>query len=264
MAYLMTGQPRFGRELEYQASHAQLATYPDDRNPPGQAVVQATQTRAGAWNLRTIVCAAYLTRTGAAMALVEHNLRAMVARLSRIRSFYGDIAGFWMDHGDYNIPARGQPGGEYRLAPWQQDFMAITVAQAARMGFTTAVEVLRLMKGYQVGRFLSTSHGFPIRQGTGYHQRLGYFGADRVLRPALTWAEFGALQRGQDLDNRSWANANGYYGSLSLSALASGYEVTHDRDYRRAHDALLAEQPPYTDARARAREPQHAIMLPPH
>ncbi|MEO8714840.1 MAG: hypothetical protein ABI369_07495, partial [Acetobacteraceae bacterium] len=157
VAYLMTGDRNYLDQLNAQASYDILATRPtsmgagrtDGREGAlGIVADGSVQVRQQAWSLREIVEAAAANPDGSAekayFTQVENNnftfLNKYVATLHE-----GEASG-WLT-GAYVAGF---------MAPWQQDFMATTVALAAEQGNAAAKQFLGWETNFLAGSFLSS------------------------------------------------------------------------------------------------------------
>jgi hypothetical protein len=231
-AYLQTGDRTYLDQLNAQASFDELATWPDQRDNAQGLVVNGQQERAMAWCLREVVEAANANPVGSPMKayftqMAENNIQYMLNFAQN--SGEGQLAG-WMP-GIY-----GSTTGTY-MAPWQQDFLASTVALAAEMGIPGAKQVLQWETNFLAGRFLNGANGFNPFDGANYTLLMG----NAAGTPYTTWAQAGAANEAAGLSgNGTWSASNVAYLQGAEVSLADIITVTGSTEAIQAYGWLQA------------------------
>jgi len=239
--YLLTGRRAFLDELQAQAASNIIGRWPPGRDDPavtgvsaGVNVINAQQVRGAAWSMRQLDETAWISpdddlHQGFFRHAAAANwawLRSMIPTWTRLQ---GEAHG-WVP-GEY---------GDNRgvMAPWQQDYLASSVAMAARRGNDDALAVLAWMNNFLAGRFLAEDKGFVRHDGVAYNLASGP--ADGTRRTYRTWAEWGAATRSRGWSSGgSWANADGNYIRLALQSLAALQDLVGSEEARRAYQWLL-------------------------
>ena len=204
-AYLATAEPAFARALAHEAAYAATGIWPALRGPKGDILLDLYQTRETAWSLRTI--------GNAAWALPDDDPLKAVFEKILIRNLTA-LPDYTYDAG----PAKGvlpRYGDDSTVAPWQQDFLAMTLAQEALRGTPGAHAALRDMAPYLSGRVLEAGGGVRFAAASDH-----VVAANR--RPALSWAEIvSASPPGEPY----LGAADGYH-SVLLAALSAAHAAT--------------------------------------
>ena len=124
------------------------------------------QVRAGAWSLRSVANAAYITPDGHPLKvyfdkIVDNDLDLATERLVvQDNATQGEMAGYiW----GYNLGS----GGDF--APWQDDFYTIIYGFLYQRGYTKAKAILDWKQNFTAGRFLKTDNVFCSNNGAGYY-----------------------------------------------------------------------------------------------
>jgi hypothetical protein len=242
--YLLTGRRAFLDELEAQGMFNLIGLWPAVRTPPGwngkpgadMIVVHRVQLRAGAWALRQLDETAWIMPDDDPDATLVReaatsNWTWMRSQLPAWTAMQGESHG-WVP-GDYE-------DGE-RLPPWQQDYLASAVAQAARRGNADARAVLAWMTNFLVGRFQAEAKGFAFTDGAAYNIAITPRGQrTQVLR---SWSAIGAGTRERGISNgTSWPAGN--FVLLALQSLAQVADVLDSAEARQTYAKLVAAQPP--------------------
>ncbi|WP_376087619.1 hypothetical protein ACE7GA_14590 [Roseomonas sp. CCTCC AB2023176] len=145
------------------------------------------------------------------------------------------------------------------LAPWQQDYVALSVIAAARHGQADARAFLAWMTNFLVGRFEVEARGFLRRDGVAYQIAAGRGG--QAIDPNRTWREIGAAMRAAGTSNDDgWTKSRGDYGALALASLSGIADALNHDGARRAHAWLRDADPPFTSRVARQRDPTLNIV----
>jgi hypothetical protein len=196
--YLLTGSRHWLDEMTAQAAWDVIGTWPGPREGGrGIVVAPAFQVRGIAWNLRGIDNAAYALpdahKLKAYFVQVRAtNYAALLAQTGPLSQRQGEAYG-WM--------LGGLNGGAKDIAPWQQDYLGLVVAQAAKQGVAEARQFLQWESNFLVGRFLAERRGFSPYDGSAYE--IGVImnpGPDIMLASpgvqiASTWADIARLTR---------------------------------------------------------------------
>ena len=231
IAYLMTGDQYYLDQLNAQASYDVLSMRPNTNTTgvlngrQGAAGIVAdgnTQVRAAAWNLREIVEAAAANPDGspekAYFTQVENNnfnyLLTFVSTLNE-----GQATG-WMP-GAY-------PAGF--IAPWQQDYLATTVALAAEQGNAAAKQLLGWETNFLAGRFVNAANGFSPYLGGQYNLAVDSPTGGQIGSALQTWSAIATqtLATGSDGATATTQIKDLDYAQGARAALAGDITVTED------------------------------------
>jgi hypothetical protein len=254
VAYLLTGSRSMLDQLNAQATWDENQFWPaaNARNAGQGLVTHNNQIRAAAWDLREIDEAAYANPDGSAMKayftdMQNNNFRYLLRQLPAWTQQQGEAHGY--------IPG-GYGTGE--LGPWQQDYFATTLVQAAGMGNADAVTVLKWMSNFLVGRFLNQARGFSPRDGAAYLLKVG--SADGA-KTYTTWAEIEQATTAAGLSNGTgWEHSQGDFGQLALASLAGIITVTGSPEAIQAYRWLLGSGAPHIGSSAFQADPTFSIV----
>lgn len=150
--YLLTADRYYSDELDAEAAFALAIRWPDQRRR-GLFADGGDQGREGAWLLRSVSDAAFLAPDADPLKLSFAT--SLDALLSDLRTRYldrrakknaGELEG-WFDEVIDREPDR--------ISPWQNDYVALALALAARRGSHDAAALLAWCGGFEAGRFLS-------------------------------------------------------------------------------------------------------------
>ncbi|MGH7071965.1 MAG: Hint domain-containing protein, partial [Acetobacteraceae bacterium] len=242
-------------QLNAQAEWGELDFWPASaaRNA-GQGIVadDQSQVRGAAWSLREIDEAAYANPDGSAMKayftqLENANFQYLVSQIPTWTAQEGQAYGYL-------------PSVYYgsNLPPWEQDYFASTVVQAAEMGNQDAVQVLQWESNFLVGRFLNAANGFDPNDGIAYNLVTLDPSIDA---PYTTWAEIEQATQAAGLSNGSgWTQSNGDYGQLALQSLAGIITVLGDPQAIKAYGWLLGSGAPYISEADFQNDPTYNIV----
>ena len=226
-AYMATGEAVFARALAHEAAFAVTGVWPDLRGPSGQIVTRQLETRGAAWSLRTIADAAWgLPDEDPAKSVFAETLSRNIRALEAQVTAGGDLRGALLQDGD-------------EVAPWQQDFLVMVLAQEARRGTPNAAAALRAMTPW-----------LRTRMAGG----VAYASAARIVvreGGALTSAARSLALTDAPEVNRD--GADGYLGVL-IAALSAAYDATGD-------EALLSAAREAGRQGARLRDPANRVGL---
>lgn len=261
LPWLLTGRRAFLDEMQAQACWCVLGQWPRQRGTPGRPgvaegvnVVRGNQVRGAAWSLRQLDNAAWATPEEEpnapwlqeAAAANWAWLRQQTPRWTRSQ---GEAHGW--------VP--GEYGTAGMLPPWQQDYLASSVAAAARRGNADARAVLGWMTNFLAGRFLMGSAGFTPHDGVAY---LLAIRADADAgNPIRDWGELGTAMRAQSMTNGDgWRKTEGASAQLALQALAQVMDVTEAGAARVAYEWLRKADAPFTSVADYRRDPMLNIV----
>lgn len=204
-------------------------------------LLNGAQNRTHAWAMRQLDNAAWIAPEGDPAgeylrAATVTNWLWMRSRLAAWTARQGEAHGW--------VPgAYGTPGA---LPPWQQDYLASTVALAARRGNDDARVCLAWMTNFLVGRFFADAAGFPREDGVAYLIAITRPDGpnDQILR---TWSAIAAATRQRDWHNgATWRTSQGDYPRWALQSLAQIAETLNHARAREAYLWLLGAGAPFT------------------
>lgn len=194
--YLLTASRYRLDELVAQAAWGVTGTWPTLREDGrGIVVSSGLQVRRVAWNLRGIDNAAYVLPDAHPLKAYFTRLRAdnyavLLRETTRLTALQGAPHG-WLP---------GVNREPTHVPPWQQDYLGLVVAQAARQGVAEARQFLAWESNFLVGRFLAADLGFSPYDGVAYQLVMAPDGTRLGEQPGvLTWAEVAQLTRAAGL-----------------------------------------------------------------
>ncbi len=200
--YLLTGSRHWLDEMTAQAAWDVVGTWPGPREDGrGLVVAPAFQVRGIAWNLRGIDNAAYALPDAHPLKayfvqLRAANYAALLAQTVPLSQRQGEAHGWLL---------AGLNGGARDIAPWQQDYLGLVVAQAARQGVAEARQFLQWESNFLLGRFLAERRGFSPYDGTAYEIGVimnpgpGITLGSPGVQLAATWADITRLTQAMNL-----------------------------------------------------------------
>lgn len=260
--YLLTGRRAFLDQLQAQAAWCIMSCWPaatargerlDLDRAEAVNVIRGNQLRGGAWALRQIDEAGWISPDGDPLReyfqrSAAGHWRWLLSQIPEWAALQGETQGWApIDYGDGT-----------GMAPWQQDFFASTVAAAARRGSRDARAVLEWMSRWLVGRFHAEQRGFRRHDGAAYVLAIRPQGGGAVFR---TWSEVGRQTAARGWSNGDgWSKSEGYYGQTALMSLALIADVLGSAEARETFDWLSASGAPFTSAQDFARDPTFAII----
>lgn len=243
LPFLMTGRRALLDQHLAQATWNLTVWYPPGRNPAGltrergaDRIIEGGQVRAIAWAMRQIDEAGWIApdddpdkdylRNAAEVNWAYHR-----AKIPSRTAIQGEAHGW--------VPAHLRI---WHMAPWQQDFMASTVAAAARRGNADARAVLAWMANFLANRFLSADKGFAPQFGVAYGLLVGPENSEASFYK--TWAAMAAAMRAAPgTQPEDWSRTNGGYTQLALQSLAQLIDLFDLPEARRAYALVLGAGP---------------------
>src|SRR5262249_19208 len=153
IAALLTGNQYYLDELQNQADFGLLNNDPVYLQNPlgifaGEAAAGDGEVRGTAWDLRQIADAAYLTPASDPMkAYFTQILNNNIDWLTSTYITNHPLAGAGQVEGWI-------PGSNGAVeAPWQEDFLAMSLGKIVEQGFSSALPVAQWMVNFEAGRF---------------------------------------------------------------------------------------------------------------
>jgi hypothetical protein len=252
--YLMTGSRYYLDQLVFQAAWNATAATPEPRqNGKGLLLlIGIGQVRGHAWSVREIDNAAYILPDNHPLKayflrLRDNNYAAFESRMPELTQQEGEAYGY-----DATLGAGGT------IAPWQQEFLALTVGEAAGQGYEPARRVMQWMEHFLATRFLVAASGFDPHDAVLYQIQVGPSTNATPDQLFKTWAE---IERGTDAigyaTHGQWTKWTFPASEQeALASLATVINITHGEDARKAYAWLQANGPKEDFAR---RDPQFSI-----
>lgn len=253
IAALTEGSEYFVDQVQSQASYDVLSVNPAYRDHDQGVVIDTAQVRGSAWTIRDLAHAVLVTPDDDPLKsyftkVLENNIDAISDKYvhGAAGSQEGDISGY--------ILGAGGGGETPQVAPWQQAYLAIAVAKAARLGITGASEVNAWQNHFLTGLFLNAKNGYDPLKGTAYWLTVGTHAPQAVngYVPITTWRELYRTNYGSlvptVLDGYP-DDPIGGYAAIMKAAFASLWDVAHDPDDLAAYDYLTRLTPSLTTSR---------------
>jgi hypothetical protein len=251
--YLQTGERWILDNLQAQASRSIMATWNAERLGDQDLVANGGQVRAGAWSLREIDNAAWVSPDGSAekaffQQASAQNWSWLVSKIPEWTAQQGNIHGW--------VP--GHHGTSWAISPWTQDYFASVTIVAASRGNADARTFLEWQSNYLIGRFTHAAEGMNPHDGVIYRMPIADATTGAFYK---TWGEVGAatVANGWSVGT-GWENAN--YAQLGLATLAGIYSVTGSQAAADAYRMLVAQNPIYSGTADLAASPINAITIP--
>ena len=223
---LTTGRHRALEQLQSQAAFDLLSIAPLFRADVSPLI--GAQQRGIAWTIRDLANAAYLTpqrdplkRTFARqLAMILHNLLRHYAQGSA-GAAQGQLQGYVMGAFDSN-----------QVAPWEQDYLAIALGQAAAQGVPDAGLLLAWMNNFLAGLYLNGANGYNPLRGSAYWLTIGTGSVQSATLQSLT--DWRALDQANFAQQPPPTALTGYpedsiggFSTIAKAALATAWNVTH-------------------------------------
>jgi hypothetical protein len=235
LPYLLTGSQYYRDELAMQAGYVLLAIDPAYRK--GSAgLTLASQTRAIAWDLRTLANAAFILPAGAQSryfrSKLQENLREIVRRYIDGHELdgAGEIKGY--------IP--GPYAVDGATPPWQDDYILIVLGWIDRMGIADAKPVIEWMTNFAAGLFTNAARGYDPIYGTPYFL---YVREPETGQLIGTWAAAFKRTFTKPVTALNYPDWGGGYAALARAALASIISATGSSRARDAYRFVLDKTP---------------------
>ena len=234
--FLMTGIRYHLDQLNAVVSFDEMNTWPTgeygDGRYAGQGLIVTgnAQIRASAWMLRGIVAAAYINPDGTpeksyAAKMQENNTRYLVNHMAAWQTAQGE------SHGWLHAVSR----------PWMNDFFAMSLVMAARLGDANAQSCLNWANNYYSGRFINAAKGFNPHDGFAY--TMGEHGIVGTTFPESlkTWA---GLEASMKAENISLGDKWSGYEPIAAAAVSGILDVTGSPDAKKAYAWLRSAGAP--------------------
>ncbi|MEJ2629714.1 MAG: hypothetical protein P8011_00610 [Acidihalobacter sp.] len=251
--YLLTGRRYYLDQLNAEALYVILGQWPAPRlGGDGILVGSGAQVRGAAWSLREVAYAAYANPSDSYYGryfrqILDNNIRYLKARIPQWTREEGETYGYVF----------GSYGAGAAMPPWQQDFLATSIATTARLEIQGARDVLLWQMHFLAGSLQARGDWNP-RDGIAYN--LGVYNPDTKVR-YKTWAEVRKATEAMGQANGSgWSHSKGYYGMLRMASLASIYNVTGSREALAGYRWVEKSGAPGVSRDGRARQPQYWIV----
>ncbi len=163
--YLVTGNHYYLDELEFEAAYLAVAGNPGYRQGSQALIYPVNQQRGTAWNIRDFANTAWIAPDGDPLkttftGVVANNLNGLNGVFTQIHATgaEGQIEGYLPDIAF----------GSSQNAPWQGNYLTMTMDLAARRGMTNASANEAWLNQYNSGLFTNGANGFNPLNGPGY------------------------------------------------------------------------------------------------
>ncbi len=142
----------------------------------------------------------------------------------------------------------GSGGSIPQVAPWQEAYLAIEMANAAKLGFAGAAQVCCWENNFVTGLFLNSANGYNPLEGTAYWLTVGTANPTALngYSPFTTWQQLYQANYGSSVPTLLDGYPNdpsGGYAAIMKAALASLWDVTQSPDDLAAY-AYLTQMTP--------------------
>jgi hypothetical protein len=260
LPYVLTGRRALLDEVLALASWSIIGRWPFERTPPdwrGRAGADMilgndSQVRVSAWSLRNIDGAAWIMPDNDPDAPMLRE--AVTANWAWLRS---KIPAWTAWQGEAHGWLPGDFGNGLLLSPWQQDYVASTVAQAARRGNGNARAFLGWMANFLVGRFMAEDKGLAFTDGAAY--LLAIRTQPGRGDPLRSWAEIARTMRERNLSAPTgWVDGN--YAALALMSVAQVADVLDLPEAWQVYARVVAARPPHASPEALSMMPSLNIV----
>ncbi|HEY1934184.1 MAG TPA: hypothetical protein VGG99_19425 [Acetobacteraceae bacterium] len=240
--YLMTGIRYYLDMLVDQAAWSPVGSTPRQERFDKDIILSLNadwgQPRNDAWELRTIDNAAYIMPDDYPLKayfkkIRDNNYQFLLDNIPAFTRFEGETYGYFMAF----------IGNNRAFPPWQEDYLGLTIGQAATQGYAPARKVYQWMAHWIVYRFLSGDKGFDPHDGADYQLLIepqGFRDHDHMYK---TWAEIGQATEDSTMATHGhWTGWTFPIGQLEAMAdLSTVMNVLDDPDARKAYAWLKAE-----------------------
>ncbi len=240
--YLVTGNRYYLDELDYEAAYLTVAGNPGYRHGAEALVYPVNQLRGTAWNIRDFANAAWIAPDNDPLkstfaSVTEANLAGLVAETAKLHAAgaEGEIEGYVPDI----------PFGSAQTAPWQNDFLALTMALIAKRGDAKAETVLAWLDHFNSGRFTHGAKGFNPLNGPGYWWTIAGTQDNKGIAPN-TWAQLYQRNFGDKPAPTELANTpecTYCYPAVAAASAAESFSVTRSPQAIWAYAYLTAHTP---------------------
>lgn len=238
--YLTTGSHFYLDQLQSEANWDILSQNADYRKNDKGLVYPSSQVRGTAWNLRDIANAVWISPDDDPLkpyfeTVLKNNLDGLneLYLTGRAMRQTGSIEGFISD-----------PYNKQTVGPWQQDFLAMTMAQEAHRGSEPAGKFAGWMQNFIAGRFIHGADGYDPLRGPAYYLT---FADERGNITADSWASlyahnFSGKPAPDHLDGTP--DASDDYAAVARAATASLFSLTQDPRALRAFAFIVGNTQP--------------------
>ncbi|WP_238323190.1 hypothetical protein [Acidovorax sp. JHL-9] len=235
--YLVTGDAFYLDELSFWAAWNLTAMSPGYRSY-GQGLLWEDQVRSHAWTMRAL--------GDAARILPDSHFQKgyFKQRLSNnLEWFYQN----WVINPDRTqVPPTNTPISPYGLnitVPWQNDFLAISLSLHAENGEPRALELVKWMSDFGVGRFLAESQGFCLSKAAAYNINLKDANNNFVSGwSALAQLNFPGFNCATPIEYDGYPSWAGGYASNARAMLAATTSISI-ANARQAYDLWKSKTP---------------------
>ena len=235
--YLVTGSHYYLDQLQSEANWVILAQDPDYRRDEKGLIYPASQIRGTAWNLRDIGNAAWSSPDGDPLkayfqTILKNNIDGLTEIYLTQRSMRvaGAVEGFIRD-----------PYALQTVGPWQQDFVALTLAQQAFRGVEGAKPFARWMENFGVGLFTHAASGYNPLQGSTYYLQMGDPKGNAIT--VNSWAglyAFNFADKPPPTKLDGTPDSNFDYAAIARAATATFFSLTKNPQALRAFAFVVA------------------------
>ncbi|WP_189044237.1 hypothetical protein [Aliidongia dinghuensis] len=234
--YLTTGSHFYLDQLLAEANWIVLCQDPDYRKDATGLLLALSQVRGVAWSLREIANASWIAPDDEPLkayfqSVFDNNMAALTQTYLVDRAMLptGAIEGFVEN-----------PYDKTTVAPWQQDFLAITMSTQARRGLEPARKFAAWMTNFVAGRFTHGAEGFNPLHGPDYYSA---YIDPQTKQPVNTWEKlynlnFAGKPAPTKLDGTPQSKDD--YAAIARAATASLFSVTQQPRALRAFAFLSA------------------------
>jgi hypothetical protein len=237
--YIVTGSHYYLDELQGEAAYLLAAVNPGYRSNSQGIFYTSSQTRGTAWNIRDVSNAAWISPDADPLKAyflnkTANNIAEMYSLASQIHTsgIQGQTEGYFVN-----------PYQPDNVGPWQQDFVALTLAQDSLRGFAQAGTVAAWQQNFLMGLYTNGANGYNPLHGPAY-----YLNTDSTLGGSqfTTWAQiyngsFAGMAPLTTLDG--FPDCTYCYPANAKATAAQLYNVTHSPQNLWAFAYLVANTP---------------------